>query len=218
MAPSPPLPGAPDGLPPPDSYLTLAGPAEAELKVQRSRFIAIAAPAGDEAAARHLIDELARRWHDARHVCHAWRLGEPPAATEVRHDDGEPNGTAGEPILAEIRKRELIRTVVVVVRYFGGIKLGTGGLARAYGHAASDALDQAPVRTVALGREFCLDFPYPRLKTLTRLLERHAGQVRQESYGVDVGWCIWLPHSQCAPFAAALQEATAGAIELRLRP
>ncbi|RLB60330.1 MAG: YigZ family protein, partial [Deltaproteobacteria bacterium] len=188
---------------------------ESEIKIRRSRFIAVAAPAVDEQAARIIITQVAKRFHDSRHVCHAWRLGTPAAYTENRRDDGEPAGTAGEPALAEIRKRDLTQTVVVVVRYFGGIKLGTGGLARAYGQAAGAALDLAPVHTVRLGREFRLEFPYTLQKTITHLLEQHGGEVVQETYGADVSWQIWLPNSRWQSLAAKLTEASAGKIRLR---
>ncbi len=208
-------PDGPEGAnPPPDSYLTLASPGRAELKVQRSRFIGVAAPAPDTDTARQVIADQARRFHDSRHVCHGWRLGPPTDVTENRNDAGEPSGTAGEPILAAIRKRELVQVVVVVVRYFGGVKLGTGGLARAYGEAAALALDDATHRTVKQGRTFNLQFPYPLQKTLQHLLARHTGEVRRESYGAEVSWTIWLPHSSWRAFAADLTETTAGAVTL----
>ncbi len=204
-----------DGPPnPPDSYLTLGDSAAAEIKIQRSRFIGAASPAADEQAARNFIAAQAKRFHDSRHVCHGWSLGIPPLQCENRNDDGEPSGTAGEPILVEIRKRNLSQVVVVVVRYFGGIKLGTGGLARAYGQAAAEALAAAPVRTILEGRTFSVEFPYALQKTLSHLLERHEGKVVQQEYGADVKWSIWLPHSRWAAFAAVLTETTAGSIHL----
>ncbi len=206
-------PGGADDLPP-DSYLTLGEAAEAEIKIQRSRFIGVATPVADEQEARQLIAEVTKRYHDSRHVCHGWRLGLPPEVSENRNDDGEPSGTAGEPILAEVRKRGLTRVMVVVVRYFGGIKLGTGGLARAYGQTAGLALDAATIRTVLLGREFKVSFPYPMQKTIGHLLERHDGQVTEEDYGAEVSWTIWLPHSRWAAYQAALTEATAGTVQM----
>jgi uncharacterized YigZ family protein len=144
---------------PPDSYTTLAAAGAADLKVRRSTFLAMAAPAADDGAARAVVEELRRRHHDARHVCSAWRLGRGAGLREQRHDDGEPSGTAGEPILQAIRGLDLTDAVVAVVRYFGGVKLGTGGLARAYAAAAQAALAAAPRRTVRLGRRGRLTFP-----------------------------------------------------------
>lgn len=208
---------APSSVPSPadDLALTLAGPGEAELKEKRSRFLAFALPIADEADATARIDQIARRFHDARHVCTAWRLGLPPDTVENRNDDGEPGGTAGEPMLVAIRRRELVDVLVVVVRYFGGIKLGTGGLARAYGAAAEEALEAAPLRRVLLGREFGLDFAYAQQKTIRRLLDQCGGRLLEETYAVDVAWRIWLPHSVCDRFLESLREATAGQVQPR---
>ena len=198
----------------PDSYLTLGGIGDAEIKIQRSRFVAWAGPACDEEAARSFIADLARRYHDSRHVCFAWRLGQNGSPTENRNDDGEPSGTAGEPILAAIRKREVTDTVAVVVRYFGGVKLGTGGLQRAYGEAAELALAAAPLREVLLGRTFRLAMPYPFQKTARHLLENGRGRIQDEEYSDRVVWKVWLPHSTWVGFEAALTEASAATVAL----
>jgi len=194
----------------PDSFFTLQEPSEVETKVQRSRFIALASPADDEKSARLFIAGVKKRFHDSRHVCHGWRLGLDPETVENRNDDGEPSGTAGEPILMAIRRSGLTNVVVTVVRYFGGIKLGTGGLSRAYGGAADLVLDSAQSREVLLGRDFSLHFPYPQRKTVQHLLENHRGRTVSEEYGAEIDWKIWLPHSTWQGFVEALTEATAG--------
>jgi uncharacterized YigZ family protein len=201
----------------PDSYLTLGRETRAEIKVQRSRFIALAAPAETEEAARGIIESMARQYHDSRHVCHGWRLGHAPATVESRSDAGEPSGTAGEPILVALRKLDLVNVVAVVVRYFGGVKLGTGGLQRAYGAAAEAALDGAPIREVLLGRTFTATFPYSFQKTIGHLLEGSRGKVTAEQYSDQVLWEIWLPHSTWEGFSAALTEASAGTVSLEPR-
>jgi hypothetical protein len=114
-----------------DSYETLAGAGQAAIKVQRSRFLATAAPASSLTVARRLVAELTGQHHDAHHVCFAWRGGHGSGLREVRHDAGEPSGTAGEPILGALRSAGLSDAVVIVVRHFGGVKLGTGGLGSA---------------------------------------------------------------------------------------
>lgn len=199
----------------PDSYLTLADVGRAETKVQRSRFLALAAPAQGEDEARTVLEDMARQYHDCRHVCYAWRLGTAPTTQENRNDAGEPSGTAGEPILAAIRKSDLVDVVVVVARYFGGVKLGTGGLQRAYGQAAALALDQAPTREVLLGREFSVCFPYPFQKTLRHLVDGARGRIRTEDYAGSVTWTVWAPHSTWDGLAAAVIEASAGTVALR---
>jgi len=196
----------------PDSYLTLGASARAENRVQRSRFLALVTAVTDEESARAAISREARRCHDARHVCYAWRLGPGPEFSEHRNDAGEPAGTAGEPILAALRRRGLSDCLGIVVRYFGGVKLGTGGLARAYGEAATAAVAAAPERVILLGQEFDLSLPYALQKTLRHLLAGRQGRVANETYGTDVAWRVWLPHSRCAGFVDAVTEATAGQV------
>jgi len=198
----------------PDSYVTLAGPAEAEQRIQRSRFIALAAPAADMADAQAVVDSMRRRFHDARHVCHAWRVGGVNELSEARQDDGEPSGTAGDPILLAIRGAGRHDTVVAVARYFGGVKLGTGGLARAYGSTAAAALAGAAPREVLLGRRFLLDHDYRLQKTVEHLLASHRGRVEHATWDTAVHSHIWLPHSTWEAFGRALAEATDAQVQL----
>lgn len=198
-----------------DSYEVLAGPGRAERKIQRSRFLAEAWPAPDPAAALGVVADLRRRYHDARHVCHAWRLGCDGEGGEIRNDDGEPSGTAGEPILLAIRGAGLTDTVVAVVRYFGGVKLGTGGLARAYGGVAAAALEVTPRRVVRLGRTYELTLDYAQQKTVRHLLTGCGGEVTGEDYAALVRWRLWLPRSRCDEFTRLVREATAGQLDPR---
>ena len=110
-----------------DSYHTLAGPAEAIYKEKSSKFLAYAYPVESEEEIRTLLDALRKKYYDATHHCYAWRLG-PHGETFRANDDGEPSGTAGRPILGQLLSNELVNCLIVVVRYFGGIKLGTSGL------------------------------------------------------------------------------------------
>jgi len=203
---------------PPDSFLTLANEGQSELKVQRSRFIAVVSPAEDETQARQVIKTVAARYHDSRHACFAWRLGVADLLQENRNDDGEPAGTAGEPILTALRKSGLTNAVGVVIRYFGGIKLGTGGLQRAYGQAAEAALTQAPTREVLLGRRFLVDFPYAFQKTMGHLLAAQRGKVLHEQYSEKVRWQIWAPHSTWQNLEKSVTEASAGQVNLKHDP
>jgi uncharacterized YigZ family protein len=200
---------------PPDRVTVLGGPGQSDLTVQRSRFLGLALPASDETTAREALAAVRQRYHDARHVCCAWRLGAPPPPREFRHDDGEPAGTAGEPLLGAIRRADLTNTVVVVVRYFGGVKLGTGGLARAYGAAAALAIDTAPRAELELGRRFELRFPYALRRAVEHAVLARGGRTAAEAYGEHVDWEVWLPHSGCPGFAAAISEATAGVVTIR---
>jgi uncharacterized YigZ family protein len=201
---------------PADAYTTLAGDGEAEIRVQRSRFVAYVAAARDEAAARARVDAAAQRHHDARHVCWAARFGA-DAARELRVDAGEPAGTAGPPILAALRQAGLTDCIAVVVRYFGGVKLGTGGLARAYGEAAAAALAAAPRRTVRRGVLVELVLPYALQKTVRHHLSGHEGRLERETYGAEVVWTVWLPRDRAADYRRVLAEATADSVAWRDR-
>jgi len=203
--------------PPPDSVRVLAGPGRADLTEQRSRFLAFALAVPDQDAARSAIAALRREYHDARHVCSAWRVGAPPPPREHRHDDGEPSGTAGEPILAVLRKADVTNALVVVVRYFGGVKLGTGGLARAYGEAAALALADAKSADLPLGRVYTLEFPYALRHAVATIVEGRGGRPCAEAYGVAVVWDVWLPHSGCPGFSEAVAQGTGGLVVPRPR-
>ena len=146
-----------------------AGSAEAELREQGSRFFAFLAPAASREAALAFVEELRRRHPDATHHCFAWRLGWPPA--ERASDAGEPAGTAGQPILRQLAGANLTDVVGVVVRWFGGTKLGKGGLARAYGGATAAALERLVTREELPARELRLTLPYEQIGAVKRLLE-----------------------------------------------
>jgi uncharacterized YigZ family protein len=199
----------------PDSYQSVAGVSHAEIKEQRSLFVAEATAAAALEAAKTFVAEVSRRYHDCRHVAYAWRGGVGAQIQESRSDGGEPSGTAGEPILAAIRRATLSDTVVAVARYFGGIKLGTGGLARAYGAAADAALAAAERRTINLGSEGAVTFAYPHQKTLAHLLTRHGGRLIAEQYAQDIIWRIWLPQSAWNNFMRAVAAATAGQAHIK---
>jgi len=138
-----------------------------------SRFFAFVAPAIDADAAKRFVAEIARRFPDATHVCFAWRLGWPPA--ERAADSGEPAGTAGAPILQALRAAELTDTVAAVARYFGGTKLGKGGLVRAYGGVVRAALAALPTRRERPRARLVVECDYERLGAVRRLLR--AGEV-----------------------------------------
>ncbi|MBL7962540.1 MAG: YigZ family protein [Flavobacteriales bacterium] len=128
----------------PARYRTLAGPTEAQLREQASRFIAYAFPIDDEVVFKERYTQIAREHHAARHWCYAWVLGADGSVYRA-HDAAEPSGTAGRPILQAIRDKGLTQVAVVVVRYFGGTLLGKAGLVRAYGGAARLALEHATI-------------------------------------------------------------------------
>lgn len=142
-----------------------------------SRFLAQVAPVDDEAGVTQLVERSRRSFADASHHCLAWRVGDRYGAD----DDGEPGGTAGRPMLDVLLKRDLDRVAIVCVRWFGGTKLGAGGLIRAYGGSASKALDAAGVRFVADTVTLTVRVPYPHLDVAHRLLDAWPHLVKGEA-------------------------------------
>jgi uncharacterized YigZ family protein len=151
-----------------DLYRTVAYPAEAVFTEKRSKFLAFVYPIKSVDEAKEHVAALSKRYFDARHVCWAYMLG--ADRTEFRaNDNGEPSGTAGKPILGQINSMELTDVVVAVVRYFGGIKLGTSGLIVAYRQAARMALEAAEVVERHVTADIAFSFPYPVMNDVMRL-------------------------------------------------
>ena len=161
-----------------------AGAAESELRELGSRFFAFVAPAADTAAAEAYVEELRERYPDATHHCFAWRVGEPPV--ERSSDDGEPGGTAGAPMLQALRAAELADVVAVVVRWFGGTKLGKGGLVRAYGGALRAALEHLPIRIERWRVRLRFEIPYDRIGAVRRLVRPPEVELAAEHWGERV--------------------------------
>ncbi len=153
-----------------DTYSSIAAPAEGLFKDNGSRFIAKAYPVESEEEIKQIVASLKKEYHDARHHCYAYRLGLDGAAWRA-NDDGEPSGSAGRPILGQIDSASLSDILVVVVRYFGGIKLGIPGLIRAYKSSTADALSNARVVEKVAGRWILLRFPYESLPAVMKIVK-----------------------------------------------
>jgi uncharacterized YigZ family protein len=163
------------------SYLVPAGESRAEIREKGSRFLAVIGPVADETAARAALAALAREFPDATHHCWAWRLGTPPR--ERSSDAGEPAGTAGVPTLQVLRGAGLSDALAVVVRWFGGTKLGKGGLARAYAAATREALRDLPVAARVPTARIALEIPYEKVGAVKRLLRPPEIELESEEYG-----------------------------------
>jgi len=161
----------------PGSYPAPAGESRGELREKGSRFLAWIGPAADEETARAALARLSLQYPDASHCCWAWRLGSPPH--ERSSDAGEPSGTAGVPILQVLRGAGLSDVLAVVVRWFGGTKLGKGGLARAYAGAAREALAGLPIAQRVPTARISLQVPYEKVGAVKRLI--HPPEVELES-------------------------------------
>jgi len=152
------------------AYQTLAAPAEGFYKEKGSKFLAFAYPVNDQQAIEQHLQQLRKQYHDARHHCYAWVL-QPDGSLYRANDDGEPSHSAGDPILGQIRSLELTNTLVVVVRYFGGTKLGVSGLIRAYKTAAADALGNGRIITRQVTQRITLTFNYQDTNRVMKLVD-----------------------------------------------
>lgn len=167
-----------------DTYLTLAAPSEAQLTEKRSRFLAFALHVDSEQEAKERVDAFRKKYYDARHVCFAYVLGFRGEITRA-NDDGEPSGTAGRPILGQIRAKGLTFVLVIVVRYFGGVKLGTGPLGVAYKTAAADALENAQVKECILKASIKVSLPYADADVAMRFVRDAGGEIVERAYTVS---------------------------------
>lgn len=167
-----------------DEYRTVAQEATGIYKEKGSRFLAFAYNVTTADEAKAIIRDKQKEFHDARHHCYAWRLGSGEGETKVG-DDGEPSGTAGRPILGQILSAELTNVVVVVVRYFGGIKLGTGGLIVAYKAATADCLQNAKIVTRTFDAALAISFPYLAMNGVMKTLKDSSAKIISQKFDTD---------------------------------
>ena len=164
-----------------DTYLTIASPAEAALRERSSKFLAFAWPVTCEEQIREHLDALHKRFYDATHHCYAWRLG--PQGERFRaNDDGEPSGTAGRPILGQMLSAGLTDCLIVVVRYFGGTKLGVPGLIAAYKDSAAEVIAAAEVVERTVDVRFRLTFPYEAMNDVMRIVKNEQPTVVSQEF------------------------------------
>lgn len=192
-------------------YYIPTGHSETELVEKRSRFIGQVWQVSSEEEARARIEETRKKHYDARHNCWCYRLHE--GGVERYSDDGEPQGTAGQPMLNVFQREEVTNVVCVATRYFGGVLLGAGGLVRAYSKSAKDALDAAGISVVR--RWVAMEVPciYAQFEEIRREAARFGGVVDRVDYGADVLLSVLIPEERSAAFAARLLDASAGTVE-----
>jgi uncharacterized YigZ family protein len=154
-----------------DRYKTVAGPAEGYITEKKSRFIAHIYPVRSAEEVKEIVEEHRKKYYDARHVCWAYMLGWERKDYRL-NDDGEPSGTAGKPILGQINSAELTDVLLLVVRYFGGTLLGTGGLIKAYKEAAADAIAHAEIVEKTVDDVIEIEFDYILLNDVMRVLKQ----------------------------------------------
>jgi uncharacterized YigZ family protein len=163
-----------------DAYKSLKKPAEGSFRSQNSKFLAFGFPVESIEETEKILETLKKKYHDAKHHCYAYRLG---AFKDVfrLNDDGEPSGTAGKPIYGQILSHNLSDVLVIVVRYFGGVLLGTGGLIQAYKSAVSDMISNAELITKYVQDKFLLKFPFEKLNSIMKIIkESDINQLRSD--------------------------------------
>ena len=190
-------------------YLVPLGEAQAEYVEKRSRFIGHIWPVSSEEEARSHIEATRKLHRDARHNCWCYRLG---SGVERYSDDGEPQGTAGVPMLGVFQKAGITDLCCVVTRYFGGVLLGAGGLVRAYTQSAKDALDAAGVGELCPWLRLALSCPYPLFEQVKLLCAQQGGVVEELDYGDTVSMLLRFPQEAAAAFSDQLTELTAGGL------
>ena len=166
---------------PDDLYRTVAAPAEAACRERSSKFLAWIYPVRTEEEIREHLEALRKRFFDATHHCYAWRLG-PRGEAFRANDDGEPSGTAGKPILGQLLSNELTDCLVVVVRYFGGTKLGVPGLIAAYKESAAAAIEAAQIVERTVDRIVTVDFPYVAMNDIMRVVKELQPRIEEQTF------------------------------------
>ncbi|WP_409293468.1 YigZ family protein [Peribacillus sp. SCS-37] len=190
-------------------YLTVKGYGEREIVIQKSRFIAYVERAETEEAAQEFIASIKKKHSDANHNCSAYLIGENNLIQKA-NDDGEPSGTAGVPMLEVLKKKNLKDTVVVVTRYFGGIKLGAGGLIRAYGKSVTEGLDAAGIVERRLMRVMHTSVDYTWLGKLENELRSSVYTIKEIKYSEAVEIHAYAEESAAPAFTEWMTELTNG--------
>lgn len=188
-----------------DTYKTIASLAEGIYAEKRSKFIAIALPVRTVDEVKACLEKYQKEYYDARHVCYAYMLG--PERKDFRaNDNGEPSGTAGKPILGQINSHELTDILIIVVRYFGGIKLGTSGLIVAYKAAAAEAISAATIVERTVDEEVTFFFEYPFMNDVMRIVKDEGPEIVEQGYDTDCRMTLRIRRSKMPLLKSKLEK------------
>lgn len=196
-----------------DGYLIPAEPCRVTTNVSNSRFITNVARVDYVDEAKQFLTAVRQEMPDANHHVYAYRVGHGNSVIESMSDDGEPSGTSGPPVLAVLRGSGIGDVIVVVTRYFGGTKLGTGGLVRAYGDAARAGLAALPIKRKIQMTSLGIELPYHYFEQVKRLITQHNGTIDEETFTGNVMVLATFPQIDVESFSADLIELTAGSVE-----
>ncbi len=198
-----------------DSFRTLAGDSSHEIKIKGSRFIALGHHADSEAAATEILEGIRKREHAATHHCFAYVIGLGGDVFKYS-DDGEPTGTAGRPIYQAVIGKDLTDTLVVVVRYFGGTKLGTGGLTRAYAQVAGELLDGAEIVEKLICDRLSFSIPFPLYDRVMRIISGGGYKIIDQNFADHVAMVVDVRKSRTENFVSRMTELTGGKIDIAI--
>ncbi len=178
-----------------DLFKTIASPSEGIYTEKRSKFLAFAFPVSMVEEVKELVDAHAKKFYDARHVCYAYMLGHERLVFRA-NDNGEPSGTAGKPILGQINSNELTNILIIVVRYFGGVKLGTSGLIQAYKAAAAEAIAAATIIEKTVDEQITITFEYTLMNQVMRVVKEEEPAIVVQSFDNDCLMTLAIRASQ----------------------
>ena len=195
-----------------DEYLIPASETTAEIKVKGSKFIATVMPVCSKDRAESVYNQLKKKYYNATHNCFAYRID---ADTFRYSDDGEPSGTAGKPILQSIDARNIFEVLCIVTRYFGGTKLGTGGLIRSYSEVASKALSQLKIKIKVKTEKCRLIFNYEMENTVRKLINEFKGKIIDSNYSDHISMFVALPESKCSAFKKKMIDLSNSTVSIR---
>ena len=195
-------------------YVVPTSTAEFKLTVKGSKFIGFCAPVKDEAEAVEFIRQRSHRFHNATHNCWAYRVGDPAAPIERSSDEGEPSGTAGRPILEQLAKLNLIGAALVVSRWFGGTRLGRGGLIRAYRDCTAETLKLLETESRHPSIELTVECDYDLVGMVERSTAKCKGYVKEGNYTDIVRLIVNIPVNAEESFRQILSEASAGRVRI----
>ena len=195
-----------------DTYKTIAAPAEGTYSEKRSKFLAFAIPVRTQEEVKEWVKEYQKKYYDARHACYAYMLGHERKDFRA-NDNGEPSGTAGKPILGQINSNELTDILIIVVRYFGGIKLGTSGLIGAYKTAAAEAIANSTIIEKTVDDDITVYFEYPFLNDVMRIVKEEEPQVIDQVFEMDCKMTLRIRRSKLDRLRSRLEKVETARIE-----
>lgn len=189
----------------PDTYQTIREPSSGQFRDRGSKFLGFAYPVTSEEQIREHLAVLRKQYHDAHHHCYAWTLGHDRSRYRI-NDDGEPSGSAGKPIYGQILSRDLSDLLVVVIRYFGGTKLGIPGLIRAYRTAAGEALEKAGVTSRTVTATIQIRCAYPHMNEVMHIIKDHNLTITENRFDEECMWIVLVRKSHLQDFLAMFND------------